>query len=693
MAGTGEPETLAPGTPDHVTKALADQAAILARPPGPERRMADAIRALAIDAVEAARSGHPGMPMGMADVATVLWSRFLRFDASDPRWPDRDRFVLSAGHGSMLLYALLHLTGHAGMDTAALQGFRQLDSAAAGHPEYGDHPAIETTTGPLGQGLATAVGMALAERMMAARFGRSLVDHRTWVIASDGDLMEGISHEAGALAGHLRLEKLTVLWDDNSVSIDGDTGLAASDDPLKRFGSYGWATKRVDGHDHAAVASALSFAMRSKKPTLIACRTIIGFAAPTKAGTAAVHGSPLGQTEALNAKQALDWHHPPFEIPAELMDRWRRAGIRGTPARRAWLKRLTNHPQRAEFERVAAGRLPETWHEATAALKTELADTRPTQATRQSSQHALQALTDAIPELVGGSADLTGSNLTLARGMAAVAPGSYAGRYVHFGVREHGMAACLNGMALHGGLLPYAGTFFVFTDYMRPALRLAALMRQRVIHVLTHDSIGLGEDGPTHQPIEHLASLRAMPGVFVLRPADAIETVECWELAIRRTDGPSLLVLSRQAVPAVRMDAGENRCARGGYVLAEADGPRQATLIASGSEVAVALEARRLLAEAGIPAAVVSLPCWELFAVQDDSYRADVLGTALRVGIEAACGFGWERWLGPDGIFIGMTGFGASAPAETLYRHFGITPDAIATAVRKRLPSSQPEGN
>ena len=436
--------------------------------------------------------------------------------------------------------------------------------------------------------------MALAERMMAARFGRSLVDHRTWVIASDGDLMEGVCHEAVCLAGHLRLERLTVLWDDNSVSIDGDMALAASDDVAKRFAAAGWATKRVDGHDPAALAAALAFAVRSKKPTLIACRTIIGFAAPTKAGTAACHGSPLGPTEAEAAKAALEWPHPPFEVPPALLERWQRAGNRGTNARRAWLKRLANHPLRAEFDRVVAGKLPETWHEAAAALKAELADTRPDIATRQSSNLALNALAPAIPELVGGSADLTGSNLTLARGMSPVGPGSYGGRYVHYGIREHAMAACLNGMALHGGLLPYAGTFLVFTDYMRPALRLAALMRQRVIHVLTHDSIGLGEDGPTHQPIEHLASLRAMPGLFVLRPADAIETVEAWELAIRRNDGPSLLVLSRQAVPAVRTDAAENRTARGGYVLAEADGPRQATLIASGSEVAVALEARPL---------------------------------------------------------------------------------------------------
>lgn len=692
MAGIRDPDTLALGAHPNGVTAVVDKAAILARSLAVDRRMADAVRILAIDAIEAACSGHPGMPMGMADVATMLWSRVLRFDATDPRWPDRDRFVLSAGHGSMLLYALLHLTGHAGMDVAALQRFRQLDSPAAGHPEYGGHPAIETTTGPLGQGLATAVGMALAERMLAARFGRSLVDHRTWVVASDGDLMEGISHEAACLAGHLQLEKLTILWDDNNVSIDGHTALSSSDDVLKRFVACGWAAKRVDGHDTAAIASALSLAGRSKKPTLIACQTIIGFAAPTMAGTAACHGTPLGQTESEAAKQALQWPHPPFDVPADLLERWQRAGVRGTSSRYAWLKRLNNHPMRAEFERVTARRLPETWHEATAALKAELAEARPALATRQSSRKVLDALAPVIPELVGGSADLTGSNLTQARGMASLTPGNYAGRYIHYGVREHGMAACLNGMALHEGLVPYAGTYLVFTDYMRPALRLAALMRRRVIYVLTHDSIGLGEDGPTHQPIEHLASLRATPGVFVLRPADAIETVECWELALRRADGPSMLVLSRQVVPAVRMDAGENRCARGGYVLAEADGPRQVTLIASGSEVAIALQARSILAEAGLPAAVISLPCWELFATQDESYRTHVLGAVLRVGIEAACGFGWERWLGLDGIFIGMTGFGASASAETLYRHFGITPEAVATAVQKRLLPPQPEG-
>ena len=667
------------------TSALARQAEVLARPVTPVRRMADAIRALTIDAVEAAKSGHPGMPMGMADVATVLWTRFHKFDAADPRWPDRDRFVLSAGHGSMLLYALIHLTGHAGMTIEDLRNFRQLHSPAAGHPEYGEHPAIETTTGPLGQGLGTAVGMAMAERNMAARFGKSLVDHRTWVIAGDGDLMEGISHEAAALAGHLCLSKLTVLYDDNHISIDGDTSLAYSEDVLKRFAAYGWATKRVDGHDPAAVAAALSFAVRSKKPTLIACNTIIGFGSPKKAGTAGVHGAPLGPEEAAAAKAMLGWTEPPFATPEDLQERWNAAGSRGAATRRAWLKRLTRHNQRGEFERVMAGRLPDNWHEAVAALKQDIADSRPKMATRASSQKALEALVPATPELVGGSADLTGSNLTLVKGMGIAGPGNFNGRYIHYGVREHGMAAAANGMALHGGIIPYTGTFFVFSDYMRPAIRLGALMRQRVIHVLTHDSIGLGEDGPTHQPVEHLASLRAMPNVHVYRPADTLETAECWELAIRHTDGPSLLVLTRQNLPALRSDVVENRSARGGYVLAEADGPRQATVIATGSEVEIAMAARDALAAEGIAIAVVSLPCWELFSLQDEAYRAEVLGGAPRVGIEAAGGFGWERWLGPDGIFIGMTGFGASGKIEDLYKHFGITAEAVAAAVRKRL--------
>ncbi len=671
--------------PNAPNLALAAQAAILAQPVTEERRMADAIRVLAMDAVEKAKSGHPGMPMGMADAATVLFTKFLKYDAADPRWADRDRFVLSAGHGSMLLYSLLHLTGHAGMEMEVLQRFRQLHSPAAGHPEFGEHPAIETTTGPLGQGVCNAVGMALAERMLAARFGKSLVDHRTWAICSDGDLQEGISHEALSLAGHLGLSKLTLLWDDNHISIDGDTALSFSEDVLKRFQAYGWAVKRVDGHDHAQLTAAMAAATRSSKPTIIACRTIIGFAAPKKAGTAGSHGAPLGADEIAAAKSALGWNAEPFTVPEGLKARWEEAGRRSAGTRRSWLKRLAKHPMRADFERAMAGKLPDNWNEALCALRAQHAAEKPKIATRVASQRALAALVPAIPEMVGGSADLTGSNNTDVKGVPAVRPGDFAGRYIHWGVREHGMASAMNGMALHGGIIPYSGTFLVFADYLRPALRLAALMHQRVIHVLTHDSIGLGEDGPTHQPVETLASLRAIPNLFVFRPADAMETAECWDMAVRRADGPSVLALSRQNLPALRDDAGENRCARGAYVLAEAEGARDVTLIATGSEVSLAIEARAQLAEAGIKAAVVSMPCWELFALQDVGYQDSVLGTAPRVGIEAALAFGWERWLGARSAFVGMTGFGASAPADQLYAHFGITPAAVVAAARKLL--------
>ena len=647
--------------------------------------MADAIRALAIDAVEQANSGHPGMPMGMADVATVLFTKYLKYDAADPRWADRDRFVLSAGHGSMLLYALLNLTGHAGMEIEQLRNFRQLHSACAGHPEYGEHPAIEMTTGPLGQGLATAVGMAIAERHLAARFGASLVDHRTWVIAGDGCLQEGVSHEACSLAGHLGLSKLVVLYDDNGITIDGDTSLSFTDDTLRRFQAYNWAVRRVNGHDPAEVAAAMAWATRNKKPTLIACKTIIGFAAPSKAGTGGVHGSPLGTTEAAGAKAAMGWNYPPFEVPPGIREPWEVAGRRGAGTRRSWLKRLARHPQQAEFERAMAGRLPESWHEPLAALRAQQAEAKPKLATRAASQRALEALVPAVPEMVGGSADLTGSNNTNVKGVPAITPGNFGGRFIHYGVREFGMACAMNGLALHGGVIPYSGTFLVFADYLRPALRLAALMRQRVIHVLTHDSIGLGEDGPTHQPVETLASLRVMPNICVFRPGDAIETAECWEMAVKRADGPSVLALSRQNLAAFRSDSGENRCARGGYVVAEAEGKRAATLIATGSEVGLALTARDALAAEGVQVAVVSLPCWELFAAQDASYRDQVLGDGLRVGIEAAVSFGWDRWLGPDGVFIGMTGFGASAPADVLYKHFGITPEAVVAAVKKRI--------
>ena len=647
--------------------------------------MADAIRVLAMDAVQKANSGHPGMPMGMADAATALWSRMLKYDAADPTWPDRDRFVLSAGHGSMLLYSLLHLSGHAGMSMDDIRNFRQLHSVTAGHPERGEHPAIEMTTGPLGQGISTAVGMALAERHLAARFGKSLVDHRTWVIASDGDLQEGISHEAASLAGHYRLDKLCVLWDDNGISIDGGTELSFTEDVLKRFQAYGWAVKRVNGHSPSALLGAMGFALRSRKPTLIACRTIIGFAAPKKAGTAGSHGAPLGAEEIAGARAAMGWTHPPFEIPEDIKAAWEKAGSRGGGARRSWLKRLARHPQKAEFERAMAGRLPEGWADALNAHRAAIAESKPKIGTRIASQQALSALVPSVPEMIGGSADLTGSNNTDVKGIPAMRPGDYAGRYIHWGVREHGMAAAMNGMALHGGIIPYSGTFLIFADYLRPSLRLAALMGTRAIHVLTHDSIGLGEDGPTHQPVEILASLRCMPNTFLFRPADAMETAECWEMALRRADGPSVLALSRQALPALRSDAGENRSARGGYVIAEADGARQATLIATGSEVSLAITAQALLREEGIAVAVVSLPCWELFAQQSAEYQAETLGAAPRVGIEAAVRFGWDSLIGADGIFIGMTRFGASAPADKLFEHFGITPAAVVAAVKKRV--------
>ena len=650
--------------------------------------MANAIRALAMDAVQAANSGHPGMPMGMADVATVLYGRFLKFDAAAPDWPDRDRFILSAGHGSMLLYALLYLTGYEDMTLDEIRNFRQLGSRTAGHPEYGLASGIETTTGPLGQGISTAVGMALAERLQAARFGSKVVDHYTYVIAGDGDLMEGISHEAASLAGHLGLSKLIVLYDDNHISIDGDTNLSLSDDALARFAAYGWDTSAVDGHDPEAVAAAIGAARGRDGPSLIACRTTIAFGAPTKAGTAASHGAPLGEEEIAGAREALGWPYGPFEIPDEVLSAWREVGAQGAGQHAAWKDRVaTLDPEvRAEFERLLDSRLPDGWETPLAELKAKFADEKPTLATRQASGAVLEALTAAVPELIGGSADLTGSVNTRTKALEAIGPGSFAGRYMHYGVREHGMAAAMNGMAQHGGIIPYAGTFLVFSDYLRPALRLSALMKQRVIYVLTHDSIGLGEDGPTHQPVEHLAALRAMPNVNVFRPADAMETAECWELALQAKDTPSAMVLTRQGLPAQRTDGAENMCARGGYVLAEADGAAQVTLIGTGSEVAIAMAARDILQADGVPTAVVSMPCCELFDAQAEDYRNRVLGEGtVRIAVEAGVGLGWARYTGTDGGFVGMTGFGASAPAAELYRHFGITPEAVAAAASARL--------
>jgi transketolase len=650
--------------------------------------MANALRALAMDAVEAAKSGHPGMPMGAADMATVLFTRFLKFDPADPDWPDRDRFVLSAGHGSMLLYALLHLTGYAEMTLDELKRFRQLGSRTAGHPEHGAAGGIETTTGPLGQGLGNAVGMALAERHLAARFGDEVVNHFTYVIASDGDLMEGVSHESASFAGHLGLSKLIVLYDDNRISIDGGTDLAFSDDTVARFASYGWDVSSVSGHEPAAIAAAIAAAQASPKPSLIACRTTIAFGAPTKAGTAASHGSPLGKDEVAGARQALGWPYPAFEVPERIRAAWRAAGARGAMPHRAWRERigLLDPATRDAFQRATMGALPAGWLAALNAFKERLANDAPNWATRKSSGETLEVLTAAIPELIGGSADLTGSNNTQTKAMKPIGRGNYGARYIHYGVREHGMAAAMNGLALHGGIIPYGGTFLIFSDYLRPSLRLSALMGIRVIYVLTHDSIGLGEDGPTHQPVEHLAALRAIPRLQLFRPADAVETAECWALALESRDRPSALALTRQEVPALRRQhTDENLCARGAYVLAEEPEAR-VTLLATGSEVSIAMEARGLLAADGIKARVVSMPCWALFEAQPGAYRDYVLGKGMaRVGVEAGISLGWDRYLGEFGQFVGMTGFGASAPAKELYPHFGITAEAVAEAAHDAL--------
>ena len=651
-----------------------------------QSNLANAIRALAMDAVEQAKSGHPGMPMGMADVATVLWTRFLRFDPAHPDWPDRDRFVLSAGHGSMLLYALLYLTGYPDMTLDELRRFRQLGARTAGHPEHGHAFGIETTTGPLGQGLANAVGMALAERHLAARFGDELVNHHTYVIAGDGCLMEGISHEAASLAGHLGLSRLIVLFDDNGISIDGPTSLSVSDDQIARFAAYGWHTAAVDGHDPAAVERAIAAARaETGRPSLIACKTVIGKGAPTKAGKNSVHGAPLGAGEIEGARAALGWPYPPFEIPDAILAAWREAGRRGAAERETWLARHDGSPQREEFDHAIACALPADLGEKVNAFKRKLSAERPAPATRKASQMALDLLTAAVPEMVGGSADLTHSNLTNTAATKPLAKGDYGGRYVNWGVREHGMIAGMNGMALHGGVIPYGGTFLVFADYCRPALRLAALMRQRVIFVATHDSIGLGEDGPTHQPVEQLASLRAIPNMLVFRPADAVETLECWELALRSTDAPSTLALTRQELPTLRTEhTDENLSARGAYLLRD-PARRDVTILATGSEVHLALAAAEQLAATGVEAAVASMPSWELFERQDPAYRSAVLGAAPRVAVEAASPFGWTRYVASEADVVCMRGFGASGPFKQLYQHFGITAEHVAERARLLL--------
>ncbi len=651
------------------------------------KQMADAIRVLAMDGVEKAKSGHPGMPMGMADVATVLFSKFLKFDASRPDWADRDRFILSAGHGSMLIYALLHLTGYKAATKAELSNFRQWGSKTAGHPEYGHMPGVETTTGPLGQGLANSVGFAMAERHLAARFGDDLVDHRTWVIAGDGCLMEGVSQEAITLAGRYRLNKLTVLWDDNEITIDGAVGLSDATDQKGRFKAAGWAVKAIDGHNEHQIRAALKWATKQDKPTLIACRTKIGRGAATMEGSHKTHGAALGAAEIAATRLGLSWTHDPFELPEAIEKAWRKVGRRGAKARKAWEARLAASSQAADFTRALNGELPAGAFDRLEAKIAELVETKPAQATRQASGAALDELFAAVPELIGGSADLTGSNNTFVKGTPILDAPTYEGRYVNWGIREHGMAAAMNGMALHGGVIPYGGTFMVFSDYSRPSIRLAALMGVRVIHVLTHDSIGLGEDGPTHQPVEHLAALRAIPNLLVFRPADTVEAMECWKLALEHKTAPSALALSRQKTAAVRTTAaGENLSAKGAYELKAAKGEAKATLFATGTEVPVALAAAEKLEAEGTPTRVVSVPCFELFFQQPKAYRDSVIGRGtVRVAVEAAIQQGWERFIGEDGGFVGMTGFGASAPAEVLYEQFGITAGAVVEQVRARL--------
>jgi transketolase len=649
------------------------------------QRLANAIRALAMDAVQAANSGHPGMPMGMADVATELFTHHLKYDPQTPKWADRDRFVLSAGHGSMLIYALLHLTGYQRPTMDDIRNFRQLHSPCAGHPENFELAGVETTTGPLGQGLATAVGLAIAERHLNAVFGDALVDHHTWVIAGDGCLMEGINHEAIGLAGHLGLGRLIVLWDDNRITIDGAVDLSSSEDVKARYVATGWHVESCDGHDFADIARAIAAAKADPRPSLVACRTLIGKGAPNKQGTSATHGSPLGADEVAAARAELAWDSAPFEIPADILDAWRTAGAQGSKLRTEWEARLKASPDADEFTRRMNGELPAS-NEAMRAYLDGLTSNPPKVATRKASEMALEAITAALPEMLGGSADLTGSNNTKTKSTSSLTKNDYLGRYVYYGIREFGMSAAMNGMALHGGIIPYGGTFLVFSDYCRGAIRLSAVQQARVIYVMTHDSIGLGEDGPTHQPVEHVMSLRAMPNLAVFRPADAIETAECWELAIKNKTGPSLLALSRQNLAPFRTDSSENLCAKGAYRARNAVNARKVVLLATGSEVEIAMAAAEALEAEGVGADVVSLPCWELFDAQDAAYRADVLGGhALKVSIEAGVTFGWERYTGLDGLRFGIDSFGASAPAEDLYRHFGLTSDVIVPKILSKL--------
>jgi transketolase len=653
-------------------------------------RMANAIRGLSMDAVEKAKSGHPGLPMGAADMATVLFTQFLKFDAADPKWPDRDRFILSAGHGSMLLYSVLYLTGNVDMTLDQLKHFRQLGSLTPGHPENFHTKGIETTTGPLGQGIATAVGFAVAEKMLAAEFGKKAVDHHTYVLCSDGDLMEGVSQEAIALAGHWKLNKMIVLYDDNGISIDGPTSISDSVDQVKRFKSAGWAAERIDGHDQNAIAAAITRAQKSSKPTLIACKTTIGFGAPTKAGTNKAHGEALGAEELKGAKEKLGISLEPFSVPEDVLKAWREAGSRGVPARKEWEARMAtlSTRKRAEFDRRLRHERPASLAKAIKAHKKMLLETPQNIATRKSSESLIDAIALAMPmEFLAGSADLTGSNNNKAKSATGFSAKTPKGRFIHYGIREHGMCAAMNGIFLHGGFAPNGATFLTFTDYARPAMRLAALMGTGVVYVMTHDSIGLGEDGPTHQPVEHLSALRAIPNMRVFRPCDAVEVTECWELALNRIDGPTVLALSRQNLPQLRTSTPQdNPCSHGGYELVAAQGEAKVSLFASGSEVEIAVAAQKQLAERGIAARVVSVPALELMLAQPADRLKAIIGNApVKIAIEAAVRWGWDAVIGHDGEFIGMHGFGASAPAKDLYKHFGITAEAAVNAALKRL--------
>jgi transketolase len=648
------------------------------------RLLANAIRALSMDAVQAANSGHPGMPMGMADVAAVLFTEYLKHDPKDPEWHDRDRFVLSAGHGSMLIYALLHLTGYEKPTMADIANFRKMNSPCAGHPENFMLAGVEATTGPLGQGFGMAVGMAVAERHLNAHFGNELVDHRTWVIAGDGCLMEGINHEAAGLAGHLGLGRLNVFWDDNRITIDGSTDLSTSEDIAARYAAYGWHVAPCDGHDVGDVRRAIDEALADPRPSLIACRTIIGWGAPNKQGTSATHGAALGDEEVAAARKQLVWDSEPFDIPEPILSAWREAGRRSGSDHAAWRERFAASAQGEELARRMEGRLPEGfgiggWFDSLAANPQKLA-------TRKASELALEAINAVLPDTIGGSADLTGSNNTKTKNQKPLTKEDYSGRYIYYGIREFGMSAAMNGMALHGGVLPYGGTFLVFSDYARPAMRLAALQQIRVVFVMTHDSIGLGEDGPTHQPVEHLTSLRLIPNLAVFRPADVVETAEAWMLALERFDGPSVLALSRQNLPQVRLERSENLSARGAYRLRAASAARRVVLIATGAEVELALAAADALEGQTIGTDVVSMPCWSLFDAQDAAYRADLLpADTLRVSIEAGTTLGWERYVGSDGLTIGLDRFGASAPAEDLFQRFGFTVEAIVPRILAAL--------